>query len=110
MVTGSSATLKKLNLDGSYGPSLGQAGNPKNVRPSPIINAINVKILDNDIRSRDPSDTLKAGICVHPNSYAGAPNGFLIEGNRIHDCGQLPASTCSVRWPWHDRVVHPSVR
>ncbi len=33
-------------------------------------------------------------ICVHVTAYPGAgpPRGVVIEGNRIHDCGSLPAT------------------
>jgi parallel beta-helix repeat protein len=67
-----------LNLDGRNANGL----------PSPTINGDDAVIQDNDITNGHTK-----GSCVHPTSYNGlSPEGVVIRGNRIHDCGRLPAT------------------
>jgi hypothetical protein len=67
--------LVDLTLDGSYG---------RDVLPNPTINAPEVVISDNDI-------TNPKGICVSARAWRGqSANGFVIQRNRIHDCGRRP--------------------
>lgn len=68
--------LVDLALDGSYGP--------KGV-PSPTVNAPGVVISDSDITNRQ-------NICINVRSWRGSerPDGFVIQRNRIHDCGRRP--------------------
>jgi parallel beta-helix repeat protein len=63
----------------------------------PRIYANRVVLRDNEITNRH------RGICVHVGSwYAGpAPRGVVIERNRIHDCGRLPATN-------HDHGIYLS--
>jgi parallel beta-helix repeat protein len=81
--TGSGATIRDLVLKGL---STGH-------NPSPTINGSNVTIADNDISHRDPANpSVNAGICVSPATWNGASgDNAIIERNRIHDCGKLPA-------------------
>jgi parallel beta-helix repeat protein len=52
-----------------------------------VLNARNVTLRRNDITS-GATDT-----CIALTEFHGSrPNGFRILGNRIHDCGQLPAT------------------
>ena len=83
------AALRELRLDG-----WNLAGDGT-YDPSPTIDGpTDVVIADNDISNQEPnpSPTLTRGsICVHPTNWAGtAPNGFVVERNRIHNCGELP--------------------
>jgi parallel beta-helix repeat protein len=68
--------LVDLVLDGSFGP--------KGV-PSPTVNAPEVVISDSDITNRQ-------NICIGVRRWHGGerPDGFLIQRNRIHDCGRRP--------------------
>ncbi len=55
---------------------------------SPLIYADGVVLRDNDITNGHTA------ICIHVDAYPGypPPSGVVIEGNRIHDCGRLPAT------------------
>jgi hypothetical protein len=68
--------LVDLSLDGSYGP--------KGVS-SVTVNAPEVVISDSDITNR-------LNICINVRSWrdSGRPDGFVIQRNRIHDCGRRP--------------------
>ena len=67
--------LVDLALDGSYG---------RKGLPNPTINAPEVVVSDSDI-------TNTRGICVNVRSWRGPrPDGFVIQRNRIHDCGRRP--------------------
>ena len=69
--------LVDLTLDGSAGP--------KGV-PSVTVNAPEVVISDNDITNRQ-------NICIAVRRWRGErPDGFLVQRNRIHDCGRRPAT------------------
>jgi parallel beta-helix repeat protein len=83
--TGDGVTIKDLRLDGV---------NTSN-NPSPTINGTDVTIAHNDISNRDLANpSTGGGICVHPSLYSGSSGDrFIIERNRIHDCGVLPANT-----------------
>ena len=71
-------TIAGLNLDGRNSGGL----------PSPTINGDGAVIRDNDITNGHTT-----GSCVHPTPYDGrSPEGVVIVGNRIHDCGRLPAT------------------
>jgi parallel beta helix pectate lyase-like protein len=73
-----------LNLDGSAGPRC-RSGTTCSTLPSPTITAAEVVVSDNDIANP------RAGICVHPRRWrSGAPDRFVIQRNRIHDCGRRP--------------------
>lgn len=75
---GRGTRIEGLELDGRNSEAL----------PSPTVNASGVVIADNDITNRN------TGICVHVSDYEGVPipAGVVIEGNRIHGCGELPAT------------------
>ncbi|HEX8743074.1 MAG TPA: right-handed parallel beta-helix repeat-containing protein [Thermoleophilaceae bacterium] len=68
--------LVDLALDGSYGP---------NGVPSPTINAPGVVVSDSDVTNRQ-------NICIAVRRWRGGgrPDGFVIQRNRIHDCGRRP--------------------
>lgn len=71
-------TIENLNLNGRNSKGL----------PSPTINGDDVVIRSNDITNEHTT-----GSCVHPTSYNGlSPERVAIVGNRIHDCGRLPAT------------------
>jgi parallel beta-helix repeat protein len=70
--------ISNLNLDGRNSGGL----------PSPTISGDDAVIQDNDITNGHTK-----GSCVHPTSYNGlSPEGVVILRNRIHDCGELPAT------------------
>ena len=54
----------------------------------PLIYADHAVLRDNEITNRH------TGICVHVTRTTGSapPRGVVITGNRIHDCGRLPAT------------------
>nr|MDQ3935905.1 right-handed parallel beta-helix repeat-containing protein [Actinomycetota bacterium] len=67
--------LVDLVLDGSYG---------RKGLPNPTVNAPGVVVSDSDI-------TNTRGICVNVRTWRGErPDGFVIQRNRIHDCGRRP--------------------
>ncbi len=69
--------LQQLDLDGYNRARL----------PSPTVNGDNVAFRDNDITNRNTS------ICfVLGSREYGRARGTVIERNRIHNCGQLPAT------------------
>ena len=70
--------IEGLSLDGR---------NPENLH-GPLIYADNVVLRGNDITNDH------MGICVNVTREDGerAPRNVVIEGNRIHDCGELPAT------------------
>jgi parallel beta-helix repeat protein len=72
------AVIQGMTLNGSGGKN--QIG--------PRIYADRVVLRHNDITNEH------TGICVHVSRYYDdpAPQGVVIEGNRIHDCGELPAT------------------
>ncbi|MGH2952443.1 MAG: right-handed parallel beta-helix repeat-containing protein [Solirubrobacterales bacterium] len=76
--TADDAVIENLNLDGR---------NPEGLL-GPIIYADRVVLRNNDITNHHTA------ICVHVDAYEDSPppDGVLIEGNRIHDCGDLPAT------------------
>jgi Right handed beta helix region len=76
--TGHDSTIKGLKLDG--------AGGKGNIGPR--IYADGVVLRDNKITNHH------RGICVQVSRwYSGPrPRGVVIERNRIHDCGELPAT------------------
>lgn len=76
--TGDGVTIADLDLDGR---------NPTNL-PSPTINADDVVLRDNDITNHHTA------ICVSLGSAHtwGRAHRTLVEGNKIHDCGNLPAT------------------
>ena len=79
---GSGATIQDFILNGVNSGNL----------PTPTINGTDVTIANNDISNRDPANpATSAGICVSPATWNGATGDrFIIERNRIHDCGKLP--------------------
>jgi Right handed beta helix region len=67
--------LLHLNLDGTSG---------RRALPNPTVNAPEVTISDSDITNRK-------GICINVRSWRGPrPDRFVIQRNRIHDCGRRP--------------------
>ena len=75
VLEGRKQKLVDLALDGSYGPK---------GLPSPTVNAPGVVISDSDI-------TNSKGICITVRTWDGdRPDGFVIQRNRIHDCGRRP--------------------
>lgn len=76
--TADGVTISNLNLDGR---------SPREL-PSPTINADDVILRDNDITN------YHTAICVSlgsPDTW-GRAHRTLVEGNKIHDCGNLPAT------------------
>jgi parallel beta-helix repeat protein len=73
-------TVTNLDLNGT--PKLGT--NPDN-DPSPTINAENVSFVGNDVTNDNNA------ICFLLGNSWGAVKNTLIKGNRIHNCGHLPA-------------------
>jgi parallel beta-helix repeat protein len=73
-------TVSNLDLNGT--PKLGT--NPDN-DPSPTINAENVTFTGNDVTNDHNA------ICFLLGNSWGAVKNTVIQGNRIHDCGRLPA-------------------
>jgi parallel beta-helix repeat protein len=77
-VTATGSVIKNLTLDGrSDPPAL-----------SPLIYADGTVLRNNEITNGHTD------ICIHLDSYYDDPPpvGVLIEDNRIHDCGKLPAA------------------
>ena len=76
--TATGAVLEGLVLDGR------NSGNEL----SPLIYASQVVLRDNEITNHH------TGICIHLDRYYDnpVPTNVVIEGNRIHDCGALPAN------------------
>jgi parallel beta-helix repeat protein len=75
VLAGRGQRLANLVLDGSEG---------REALPSPTINGPEATISGNDI-------TNPRGICISARRWHGRrPDGFTIEGNRIHDCGRRP--------------------
>jgi parallel beta-helix repeat protein len=74
--------------DGTVVEGLTLDGRNPETKPSPTVNADEVVLRDNDITNHHTS------ICVSVNDYSGGapPRGVVIEGNVIHDCGELPAT------------------
>ena len=67
--------LVDLTLDGTDG---------RKSLPNPTVNAPEITISDSDITNRN-------GICINVRSWRGPrPDGFVIQRNRIHDCGRRP--------------------
>lgn len=86
-ISGDRVVIARLALDGSAGTRCRSGSCSGGVLPSPTITGDGAVLRENDIQSRD------AGICVHPVRHRSAtPTGFLIEGNRVHDCGRKPAT------------------
>jgi parallel beta-helix repeat protein len=76
--TGDGVTVANLDIDGRN----------ENTQPSPTINGDDVTISGNDITNYN------TGICIvvgSPDPQWGRAHDTLIEDNRIHDCGVLPA-------------------
>jgi parallel beta-helix repeat protein len=76
--TGDGVTVANLDIDGRN----------ENTQPSPTINGDDVTISGNDITNHH------TGICIvigSPDPQWGRAHDTLIEDNRIHDCGVLPA-------------------
>ncbi len=75
---GAGSTIEGLKLNG--------AGDDDQIGPR--IYADEVTLRDNEITNEHTST------CVHVTRYYSepAPRGVVIEGNRIHDCGELPST------------------
>jgi parallel beta-helix repeat protein len=78
--TGDNATISNLDLNGT--PKLGTNSADD---PSPTLNADNVTFTGNDVTNDN------SAICFLLGNAWGAVSNTLIEGNRIHNCGDLPA-------------------
>ena len=75
VLAGRRQKLMGLTLDGTNG---------RDQLPSPTINGPEVTVAGNDI-------THRRGICVTARRWRDLrPDGFVIERNRIHDCGRRP--------------------
>jgi len=70
-------TVASLDLDGSNAANL----------PSPAVNGDDVIFVDNDVTNQNTTICFNLG----PTSY-GRANRTVIERNRIHNCGELPAT------------------
>jgi len=92
--TGAGSTIEGLKLDGvnSNAGCTGTCGGG-----SPRIYADGVVLRDDEITDEH------TGICVMVGSYYSdsPPRGVVIEHNRIHDCGRLPAAN-------HDHGIYVS--
>ncbi len=83
-ILGDATTVRDLNLDGSC--PIRRRCTPVS-SASPLINARGALLLGNDIQNRH------TGICVSATTYRGvSPDLLIIQGNRVHDCGRLPAN------------------
>jgi parallel beta-helix repeat protein len=76
MPGGEGATIRALDLDGSPEPD----------KPSVGLYADDIRLVGNDITNRNTE------ICVIVGYGDIAPRRIRIEGNRIHHCGELPAT------------------
>ena len=90
---GERATLQgrlriEATADGAVVEDLTLDGRNSNNNLSPLVYADGAVLRDNEITNHHSE------ICVHVTAYPGAgpPRGVVIEGNRIHDCGSLPAT------------------
>jgi hypothetical protein len=72
-----SVTFASLDLDGR---------NPANL-PSPAVNGDDVTFVDDDVTNQNTTVCFDLG----PTTY-GRANDTVIERNRIHNCGELPAT------------------
>ncbi|HET9676756.1 MAG TPA: right-handed parallel beta-helix repeat-containing protein [Solirubrobacterales bacterium] len=92
--SGAGSTIEGLTLDG-VNSNLGCTGTCGG--GSPRIYADGVVLRDNEITDEH------TGICVMVGSYYSdpPPRGVVIEHNRIHDCGRLPAGN-------HDHGIYVS--
>jgi parallel beta-helix repeat protein len=77
---GDNTTVTNLDLNGTKA----RGTNPNNY-PSPTVNAKNVTFAGNDVTNDHQA------ICFVVGSGWGVAENTVIEGNRIHDCGVLPA-------------------
>jgi hypothetical protein len=77
-------TVENLFLDGTNATNL----------PSPTVNANHAVFRDNDVTNNHTAICFNLG-----HSTYGLASGTLIERNRIHDCGKLPATN-------HDHGVY----
>ena len=73
-------TVSNLDLNGTPAQGSNDANDP-----SPTINAENVSFIGNDVTNDHNA------ICFLLGNSWGAVKDTLIQGNRIHDCGRLPA-------------------
>ena len=81
--TASHVTVEQLVLD----------GNNANRLPSPTVNGDHVTFRLNDVTNRHSAICFVIGASNVDNSVKwGRAQDTLIEGNRIHDCGVLPAA------------------
>jgi len=80
-------TIENLYLDGTNSSDL----------PSPTVNANNAVFRRNDVTNNHTAICFNLG----HNTY-GAANGTVIESNRIHHCGVLPAAN-------HDHGIYVSL-
>ena len=87
--------LRGLDLDGSAAP-LCAAGATCNRLPSPTVNGDHALIEGNDITNQHQAICVLVGVAGY-----GRPQGTVIRGNRIHDCGVLPAKN-------HDHGIYVS--
>jgi len=75
-------TVRDLNLNGHDGPSCGDGC----VLPSPTVNGDHIVFQNNDVTDDH------IGICFNlGNASYGRAEHDVIQDNRIHDCGTLPA-------------------
>ena len=69
--------LRRLSLEGSRRPGV----------PSPIVNGRRILFLDNDVTNNHTAICFALG-----NPRFGVARDVTIQRNRIHECGQLPAT------------------
>ena len=77
-------TVRDLDLNGAN--SLGSVKLPGGL-PSPTVNGDHTEWIDNDVTNYHTGTCFGLG-----NAYWGIAVGTVLEHNRIHDCGQLPAT------------------
>jgi parallel beta-helix repeat protein len=77
-------TVTNLDLNGTP-----KQGTNHDNDPSPTINAENVSFIGNDVTNDHNA------ICFLLGNSWGAVKNTLVKGNRIHDCGRLPAENHS---------------
>jgi parallel beta-helix repeat protein len=78
--TGDYSTISNLDLNGTPKRGTNDADDP-----SPTLNADNITFTGNDVTNDN------SAICFLLGNAWGAVHNTLIQGNRIHNCGDLPA-------------------